>query len=218
MNGSVSYEGLILEGAINVNAGANLEELTATSNGVYLPSTGKEGFSKVTVNVPAPVIDDITITSNGQYTPPSGVVGYDDITVNVPVPVLDDITITSNGHYTPPSGVNGYDDITVNVPAPAINFNLNNKKIASTGGVYITTPFDIDIVANEDYIISINDVDNSTIYTSTFKYNGSNQNLVFSGFGTVSFNATTIGLSEYSGDYRNIYAKVSPIDTRQIYT
>ena len=121
MNGSVTYEGLILQGGINVDTGANLEELTVYENGVYNPSEGKDGFSKVTVDVPAAVLDDITITENGHYTPPIGVDGYDDITVSVPhpAPVLDDITITENGSYQPPSGIDGYDNITVNVPAPA---------------------------------------------------------------------------------------------------
>ncbi len=120
MNGSVSYEGAILSGNISINTGATLEELTADHNGVYLPSEGKDGFSKVTVDVPDPVLDDITITENGTYTPPSGVDGYDDITVNVPIqePVLESISITENGTYTPPSGVDGYDDIDVNVPIP----------------------------------------------------------------------------------------------------
>ena len=34
MNGSVTYEGLIFKGGINVDTGANLEELTAYENGV----------------------------------------------------------------------------------------------------------------------------------------------------------------------------------------
>lgn len=120
MNGSVSYEGALLSGNININTGAQLEELTADHNGIYLPSQGKDGFSKVTVDVPDPVLDDITITANGHYTPPSGVDGYDDIVVSVPhpAPVLDSITITMNGNYTPPSGIDGYDNIQVEVPIP----------------------------------------------------------------------------------------------------
>ena len=126
MNGSVIYEGLILQGGINVDTGANLEELTAYENGVYNPSTGKDGFSKVTVEVPAAVLDDITITENGHYTPPIGVDGYNDITVSVPhpAPVLDDITITENGSYQPPTGVDGYDNINVNVLPTLDNISI----------------------------------------------------------------------------------------------
>ena len=122
MNGLVSYEGAILSGNISINTEAQLEELTADHNGVYLPSQGKDGFSKVTVDVPDPVLDDITITENGHYTPPAGIDGYNDIVVSVPhpAPVLDDITITENGSYQPPTGVDGYDNITVNV-LPALD-------------------------------------------------------------------------------------------------
>ena len=126
MNGSVSYEGAILSGNISINTEAQLEELTADHNGVYLPSQGKDGFSKVTVDVPDPVLDDITITENGHYTPPAGIDGYNDIVVSVPhpAPVLDDITITENGSYQPPTGVDGYDNINVNVLPTLDNISI----------------------------------------------------------------------------------------------
>lgn len=38
----------------NVEYLTDLEEKTVTENGTYTPSTGKVGFSKVVVNVPAP--------------------------------------------------------------------------------------------------------------------------------------------------------------------
>ena len=78
-------------GTINVevpNKEPELEELVATENKVYTPT--KDGYSKVTVNVPQTgtsepsVLEEISITSNGTYTPSEGVDGYNKINVNVP--------------------------------------------------------------------------------------------------------------------------------------
>lgn len=133
LKGSIAdvLEGQI-SGSIELLAGEPvLENLSVSSNGVYEPRTGVDGFDKVTVDVPStqPVLDDITINENGHYTPPSGVDGYDDITVNVPTPqpVLDDITINENGHYTPPAGTDGYDDITVYVPYVSQGTTINDN-------------------------------------------------------------------------------------------
>ena len=133
LRGSIAdvLEGQI-SGSIDLLAGEPvLENLSVSSNGVYEPRTGVDGFDKVIVDVPTdePVLDDITITENGHYTPPSGVDGYDDITVNVPTsqPVLDDITINENGHYTPPAGTDGYNDITVYVPYVSQGTTINDN-------------------------------------------------------------------------------------------
>ena len=136
MNGSVTYEGsTLLTGGINVNPGAKLEEKTITENGTYYPSTGKDGFSKVTVNVPQPqpVLASINIEENGTYTPPEGTDGYNNIKVEVPQPqpVLDSITITENGTYTPPEGTDGYNSINVEVPASTVT--LQDKTVTANG-------------------------------------------------------------------------------------
>lgn len=218
MNGSVSYEGAILSGNISINAGANLEELTADHNGVYLPSQGKDGFSKVTVDVPEPVLDSITITMNGNYTPPSGTDGYDNIQVEVPIPepVLDSISITTNGRYTPPSGVDGYDDILVNVVNSPI-FNLYNKKIADAGGSYIMTNFDINIDEGKSYVISVYDPDQHVISNTLFTAVAGGSSFRVSGIGTASYTLSSIGLSSYGGSFRPIYAIVSEVDIRAVY-
>lgn len=120
MNGEVFLDGQsLLTGGIYVNPNAKLEEKTITENGVYYPSTGMNGFSKVTVNVPQPqpVLDSITITENGNYTPPEGTDGYNDINVNVPAPtiLLQDKTITANGIYTADQGYDGLGEVNVNI-------------------------------------------------------------------------------------------------------
>lgn len=122
LRGSIAdvLEGQI-SGSLELLAGEPvLEDLSVSSNGVYEPRTGVDGFDKVTVNVPTeePELETLNVTQNGTYTPGSGVDGFDEVNVNVQTtqPVLDSIEINENGHYTPPSGTDGYDDITVYVP------------------------------------------------------------------------------------------------------
>ena len=122
LRGSIAdvLEGQI-SGSLELLAGEPvLENLSVSSNGVYQPQAGVDGFDKVTVNVPIPEpeLETLNVTQNGTYTPGSGVDGFDEVNVNVPSdePVLDSIEINENGHYTPPAGTDGYDDITVYVP------------------------------------------------------------------------------------------------------
>ena len=131
MNGQVTYNNIpFLSGNIDVNTGANLEELTVTQNGTYEPSEGFDGFSKVDVDVPTNVIDSLTIdiTSNGTYTPtqPSGVDGFYPLEINVDVePSLLSTTITHNGTYDARPTWDGYGEITVDVEPTLTTLTTN---------------------------------------------------------------------------------------------
>ena len=131
LRGSIAdvLEGQI-SGSLELLAGEPvLENLSVSSNGVYEPRTGVDGFDKVTVSVPEPELETLNVTQNGTYTPGSGVDGFDEVNVNVPSdePVLDSIEINENGHYTPPAGTDGYDDITVYVPYVSQGTTINNN-------------------------------------------------------------------------------------------
>lgn len=99
-----------------------LETLSVTENGTYIPDEGIYGFSSVDVNVPdiPPVLIEITATDNGTYTPGGNVDGFSKVVVNVsaPQPVLEALTATVNGTYNPGTGVDGFSSVTVNVPTP----------------------------------------------------------------------------------------------------
>lgn len=146
MNGSVTYEGnTLLSGAINVNAGGNVEALNVqvTENGtrtIEAPA-GVDGYNPITIDtnvpIPVPVLDSIEITQNGIYTPPTGTDGYNDIKVEVPEPVLISKTITENGTYTPGVGTDGYNEIIVNVQSqtPVFTECCKNLELIDSSGV-----------------------------------------------------------------------------------
>ena len=65
--------------------GGTIESLTVTQNGIYTASGGVDGYSPVTVEVPAPVLVEKTITQNGVYDPEDdNADGYSMIDVDVP--------------------------------------------------------------------------------------------------------------------------------------
>lgn len=65
----------------------SLEALNAVANGDYVPSSGKDGFSSVHVDVPTggadPVLQEKTATQNGIILPDTGYDGLSKVTVNV---------------------------------------------------------------------------------------------------------------------------------------
>jgi len=61
---------------------APVETLSTTSNGQFTPSSGKVGFSAVTVDV-NPDLRPLSVSENGTYEP-DGFDGYSDVTVDVP--------------------------------------------------------------------------------------------------------------------------------------
>ena len=63
----------------------SLQSLTASHNGYFVPSSGYDGFSEVTVDVATP-LETLSATENGTYTPSSGYEGFSEVTVDVPLP------------------------------------------------------------------------------------------------------------------------------------
>jgi hypothetical protein len=142
MNGSVTYEGAILSGNININAGSDpvIEELTATENGTYNTPEGVDGYDPVVVNVPAqePAILPLNIVENGTYTAPEGLDGYNPIGVNVPIPDDETLNVYANGTYHPSSPDRRFNEVIVDVPTPtptltSINITDNGTYTPPTG-------------------------------------------------------------------------------------
>ena len=170
LRGSIAdvLEGQI-SGSLELLAGEPvLENLSVSSNGVYEPQTGVDGFDKVTVNVPIPepVLDSITINENGHYTPPAGTDGYDDIAVYVPY-VSQGTTINENGTYTPPSGVDGFSQVTVNVPntVQGLVVTENGTYTAPVGsGVVGYSPVTVNVTPPAPVTSVLNATHNGTYY------------------------------------------------------
>lgn len=97
---------------VTINVSPVVEELTAVENGTYTPNIGVDGFDRVVVAVPEPVLTVETFDRNGNYSVSDGVDGWSGVTVDVK-PITEEITITNNGVYTPSEGVDGFDKVTV---------------------------------------------------------------------------------------------------------
>lgn len=139
LEGSVAGNVKLLSGK------GNLIDLTVNANGTYEPSGDVDGYKKVVVEVPEPVLDDISITENGTYTPPTGVDGYNEINVAV-LPILETLNVTENGTYTPPANVDGFNNVNVNTPsihevATLISDYSNNDSATSWTTTDITKYF-----------------------------------------------------------------------------
>lgn len=96
---------------------AALQLLTATTNGTYTPTTGYDGFSQVTVAVPASTLVQKIVTANGTYdAADDNADGFSQVTVAVPGSTLVQKNITSNGTFTPSTdNADGYSGLTVDV-------------------------------------------------------------------------------------------------------
>ena len=122
---------------VTVNVQPNLTTLNATTNDTYTPTAPVQGYSSVTVNVPAPQLTTLNATSNNTFTPSSPYVGYSEVTVNV-TPSLQNKSVTQNGTYTADQGYDGLGTVTVNVSSSQENyitlyFKLIQDKIYSNG-------------------------------------------------------------------------------------
>ena len=133
------YE-LLKDRIINGGSGSEaiIKSLSITENGVYTASSGVDGYSPITVNVPQnePNIQNLAISANGTYTAPADVDGYNPITVNVPQkePNIQNLSITTNGTYTAPSGTDGYSPVVVDVQPDLENITITaNGTYSHTG-------------------------------------------------------------------------------------
>ena len=129
-----------------------LEELNATSNGVYTPNTGVDGFNPVNVNVQPPLqTKAIEITANGQSTieADSEYYGLESVGLNVNVqPNLQtkssSTTITSNGTSTitlqPDSNYDGLSSASVTI----------TTNVESSGGGKYVVPNGMKFAYSED--------------------------------------------------------------------
>lgn len=133
------YE-LLKDRIMNGGAGSEaiIESLSITENGVYTASSGVDGYSPITVDVPQnePNIQNLAISANGTYTAPADIDGYNPITVNVPQeePSIQSLSITANGTYTAPTGTDGYSPVVVDVQPDLENITITANGTYSHAG------------------------------------------------------------------------------------
>ena len=126
--------------------------------------------------------------------------------------------------------VDGFSKVVVDVEGggASIDWKLNNKKVASTGGSYITTNLDDELDENSWYIFSFSDTSGAGTSSDYDKitfmhyYSSGNEQFTFNGhsdIAQITLTPTTVSLSSYGGNYRDIYCKISKLDTTdRIYT
>ena len=124
-----------------------LETLTATVNDTYTPSSGKDGFSQVTVNVPSaqPTLVTKSINANGTYAASGDSAdGYRSVTVNVPNSYVagDEGKVVSSGALVAQTAraseitANGTYDTTLNDEVVvSVAPNLQSKTVTQNGTI-----------------------------------------------------------------------------------
>ena len=92
---------------------------------------------------------------------------------------------------------------------------LAGEKVATSESEYISAEFDISPQADDILLISL--LDGSDIVNYVYPYGRGSQTFTIPGGYTVGMTATTFGLTYYTGNYRDIFAKVSSLDPEQVY-
>lgn len=202
------------------SGGGTLVPKTITQNGVYDPEDDSaDGYSLVTVNVAQSTLITKTISANGTYeAQDDNADGYSEVSVSVS-PNVGTKSITQNGTYNASSdSLDGYSQVSVNVSGGGVTFYLDNGQIATSEGYYITTNLSQQLPANTLVLLSIND-NSYGVKNYIITYTGGTMVLPsydYDGY-EITITPTTIGLTYYGGDWRNIYAKLSELDPTQIY-
>lgn len=208
---------------VNVPPDADLGHKSIGKNGTYnAEDDDLDGFSSVTVNVPQPVLGSKTITANGTYDPldeDPKLDGFNSVTVNVPQTsaVLGALIVSQNGTYrASQDGYDGYDIVTVNVEGSSsggIKYLDNGKVAQGDPGQYITTNLDIEL--DEDIWYQVNVRDNGTEYIKSFLWQGSTVAIDMGGYIIITITATTAGVTNYQGNWRDMYADIISIGDLQ---
>ena len=202
------------------SGGGTLVSKTITQNGIYDPEDDSaDGYSLVTVNVAQSTLITKAITANGTYeAQDDNADGYSEVSVSVS-PNVGTKSITQNGTYNASSdSLDGYSQVSVNVSG-GVTFYLDNGQIATSEGYYITVNLARQLPTNTLVLLSINDSSQGAKRNYIIKYTGGTMVLPswdYDGY-EITITSTTIGLTYYGGDWRNIYAKLSELDPTQVY-
>lgn len=149
---------------ITVSVSPKLQEKYSHSlNEVITPDAGKDGLSKVTVEVPVET-KNVTYSANGSYTiePSADKKAITKVIVNVDTedaPELEEKTITENGVYEPSAGKDGFSKVTVDVAGSGeleeLVANENNRTYTPSEGKDGFSKVRVE-VPNEDnyYVVS----------------------------------------------------------------
>ena len=190
---------------LSVSAEDKLETKSVTANGTYTPSSGKIGFSKVTVSVPTGYTNigsrfghsssgyyieaynktDNTSISNSSTTYKLGLSGTTVQVQNSSGTQINDTatysipletkSITSNGTYTPSSGKVGLSSVTVNV---SCGHTFDNDRTFTSNGTYYSSTYGYSGFSK--VIVNVNTATETKSITSNGTYTPSSGKIGFS--------------------------------------
>lgn len=129
-------------------------------------------------------------------------------TYQVEVASQGDNTVVPNPQGTPVENLN-----TLGFVREIKDYCLNNGLVAAPGGSYIYCNLDVTMTIDKTYQVILRDGDNT--YTSNFTWAGTNTSLNINGM-TLAITSSQVGLTYYSGDYRNIYCDIYTIENETI--
>jgi len=110
------------------------QERTISANGTFLPDSGYNAITSVTVDVDTVHNQQITILENGTYVPDESHTGFDEVTVDINTVNNTNITInpqTTTQNITVQEPYTGYETIKVNPVTSSIDSNIKNTNIKS---------------------------------------------------------------------------------------
>lgn len=177
---------------------------------------------------PSDILIEKRIEENGTYyATTDNADGYFKVIVDTPVVpqvVLDHLveTITTNGDHTFTPTHDGFDTatITVAVPTSSVDIITSRTKVAqSYPQTYMDPqPLDHELVSGNWYVVWVYNPSKNFNGPTVIKYTGSGNYRVDDGSTTaiLSLTNTTATFSYYTGDYLNIYIRISKIMPEQI--
>ena len=196
--------------------GGTLVTKSVTANGTYDPQDDSaDGYSLVTVNV-SPNVGTKNIGANGTYNASSDSLdGYSQVTVSVN-PNVGTKSITQNGTYNASSdSLDGYSQVSVNVSGGGgVTFYVNNGLVATHEGYYTSVNLSQTLTSGTKLVLSF--IDNTTVFNQILTYTGGTMSFTIDVY-TFELTSSTLGITYYSGDWRDIYAKLSELDSSQTY-
>lgn len=184
---------------------------------LVIPASGQAALTyklKAAISSGGGTLVTKSVTANGIYDPQDdNADGYSLVTVSVQ-PNVGTKSITQNGTYNASSdSLDGYSQVSVNVSG-GVTFYVNNGLVATHEGYYTSVNLSQTLTSGTKLLLSF--IDDTTVFNQILTYTGGTMSFTIDVY-TFELTSSTLGITYYSGDWRDIYAKLSELDSSQTY-